>query len=95
MITRYCDTLLCIMKNKFYLFFGIWLIILPVLGFSDDIKSYFIFFSGIILFSVSIWEYLVAWLKLKPKSKKKIVKNIKNKEELHIEPIERGSVFDK
>ncbi len=83
------------MKDKSYLFFGTLFAILPVLGLSDDSKSYIVFISGLLMLFIYLWVPVLDWLKLKPKPKKRTARQIKDKNELHIEPINDNSDLDK
>lgn len=57
-------------KNNFYISFGVWIIILPLLGIPSTWKSSLIFLSGLFLILVSLGPVILGKLQTKEKPKK-------------------------
>ncbi|MFH0804136.1 MAG: hypothetical protein V1896_00865 [Candidatus Zambryskibacteria bacterium] len=56
-------------KNNFYISFGIWLIIIPLLGIPIDWARILVFLSGLFLILVSLGPVILKKLQVKPKKK--------------------------
>jgi len=58
-----------VMKNNFYISFGVWIAILPFLGIPGTWRNTLVFISGIFLILVSLGPIILK--KLQPKLKRK------------------------
>jgi len=71
-------------KSNFYIWFGIWLIILPFLGVPILWRNTLVFLSGLFLVMIYLWPNILKKLQAKPKTKKKtarIVETVKSNEQ--------------
>lgn len=59
------------MKNNFYISFGVWLVIIPLLGVPIVWRDALVFLSGLFLILVSLGPTILKKLQTKPKPKKK------------------------
>lgn len=59
------------MKNNFYISFGVWLVIIPLLGVPIVWRDLLVFLSGIFLMLVSVGPIILKKLQLKVKVKTK------------------------
>lgn len=58
------------MKNNFYISFGVWLVIIPLLGVPIVWRDALVFISGIFLILVSLGPTILKKLQSRPKTKK-------------------------
>ncbi len=65
------EMILTIILNNFYISFGVWLIIVPLLGIPISWVRVLVFLSGIFLILVSLGPAILKKLQPKQKSKKK------------------------
>ncbi len=67
-------------KNNFYISFGVWIVLIPLLGIPSIWKNYITFLSGLFLILVSVGPSLIKKLQVKNTTKKKTIKNISQEE---------------
>ena len=63
-------------KNNFLISFGIWITILPFLGIPGSWKNTLISLSGLFLIFIFSWPVISQKLQIKPKIKRKKIKDV-------------------